>query len=193
MSETPMTPPQTPCGRAVIPATSRSIGPIQQMPGNISIPADGEATPAPRQTTARSKRFIRTSIEGWRPPTHLPSATIGRLRRSKKGKIDDRRRSPMVLYPTKAWIGQFDVAASFLMRSGLVEESLAGKTYTCGITAPAHGKWELFPVLSRLKVQAKILSYFPPSAVSDQRSISMRRGFGRSGCWAGPFRSCWPT
>ena len=64
--------------------------------------------------------------------------------------------------PHQSVVEQLGAAAAFLKRSGLVEESLAGKTYTCGITAPAHGKWELFPVLSRLKVQAKILSYLPP-------------------------------
>jgi hypothetical protein len=37
-----------------------------------------------------------------------------------------------------------------LKLSGLVEESSAGKAYTCGIFAPAHGKRELFSTLPRL-------------------------------------------
>ena len=57
---------------------------------------------------------------------------------------------PDGIVPHGIVIGPLGVAASLLKRSGLVEESSAGKAYTCGILAPAHGKWELFPFLSRL-------------------------------------------
>jgi hypothetical protein len=46
-----------PFGRNVIPATSRSIGPIQHTPGNISRPATANSIGATPITT-RIKRFM---------------------------------------------------------------------------------------------------------------------------------------
>jgi hypothetical protein len=57
MSRMPKMYPQIPCGKKLIPATSRRIGPIQQMPGNIRKPTMVSrigTTP----TTSRSKRFM---------------------------------------------------------------------------------------------------------------------------------------
>ena len=66
------------------------------------------------------------------------------LRDSKLGSLSDE------ILPHGSVVEQLGVAASLLKRDGFVGESLAGKTYTCGITAPAYGMWELFPLLSRL-------------------------------------------
>jgi hypothetical protein len=66
ISRTPRMTPQAPCGRKLIPATSRRTGPIQQMPGNMRTPAAASRIGIP-PTTSRTNRFIGTSVR-----RHLP-------------------------------------------------------------------------------------------------------------------------
>jgi hypothetical protein len=68
MKRTPRMAAQTPLGRKVIPATSRSTGPIQQMPGNIRRPATANRTGI-TPTTTRIKRFMAIIPEIHRPFT----------------------------------------------------------------------------------------------------------------------------
>jgi hypothetical protein len=75
MQRMPSIPPQAPCGTTVIPATSRSAGPIQQMPGSMRNPAMASNT-GTTERTARSKRFIRTSIERRSPGNEQPFESI---------------------------------------------------------------------------------------------------------------------